>query len=145
MLKLHIAHMIKYHYQNIIILVILAMDKIFAQLYKNLHNTGYKEINPLKSFLFQTKQNVILIFYIVSQKHGQSTLEDICYNISPKVISRSTIQNILKDGVGLKFFEKKINQKDKRAKYYKLTKEAQNVVEEWAHGQNKVFSSLNNL
>ena len=121
------------------------MNKIFAQLYENLHNTGYKEINPLKSFLFQTKQNVILIFYIVSQKSRQSTLEDICYNVSPKVISRSTIQNILKDGVDLKFFEKKINQKDKRAKYYKLTKEAQNVVEEWAHGQNKVFSSLNNL
>ena len=142
MLKLHIAHMIKYHYQNIIILVILAMDKIFAQLYKNLHNTGYKEINPLKSFLFQTKQNVILIFYIVSQKHGQSTLEDICYNISPKVISRSTIQNILKEGVKVNFFIKEVNAKDKRAKYYKLTEEADKLMFNWANNRKELFSKI---
>ena len=118
------------------------MDKIFSQLYKNLHNTGYKEVNPLKSFLFNTKQNAILIFYIASQKEKKSTLEDICYNVSPKVISRSTIQNILKEGVVLNFFEKQISEKDKRAKYYKLTKQAQSVMEDWVYGQKEVFSSL---
>ena len=121
------------------------MEKIFNELYKNLHNTGYREKNPLKSFLFNTKQHSLLIFYIASQKNKKSTLEEICYNISPKMISRSTIQNILKEGVKINFFEKEINEKDKRAKYFKVTNSAITLLEEWAYDQKEVFSSLKNL
>lgn len=120
------------------------MEKIFNELYKNLHNTGYREKNPLKSFLFNTKQHTLLIFYIASQKNKKSTLEEICYNISPKMISRSTIQNILKEGVKINFFEKEINEKDKRAKYFKVTNSAITLLEEWAYDQKEVFSSLKN-
>ena len=90
-------------------------------------------------------EHVILIFYLASQINKQSTLEDICYNISPKVISRSTIQNILKEGVRINFFIKEINEKDKRSKNYTLTNEANKLMEEWAHRQNEVFSALNKI
>ena len=121
------------------------MEKIFLQLYNFLHSASYKNDEPLKNFLFSTKQNVILVFYVTSQKNKQATLEEICYNISPKVISRSTIQNILKEGVRVNFFKKEINKKDKRSKNYTLSSEAVKLMEEWAHRQNEVFSKLNEI
>ena len=121
------------------------MEKIFSQLYEHWHGASYQNKDPLKNFLFSSKQNVILIFYLASQINKQSTLEDICYNISPKVISRSTVQNILKEGVRINFFIKEINEKDKRSKNYTLTNEANKLMEEWAHRQNEVFSALNKI
>ena len=121
------------------------MEKIFSQLYSYLHSASYKNDDPLKSYLFSTKQNVILIFFIISQNNKQATLEEICYNISPKVISRSTIQNILKEGVRINFFKKEISEQDKRSKNYTLTSEAIELMEEWAHRQNEVFSTLNKI
>ena len=83
--------------------------------------------------------------FISSQKKKQSTLEDICYNVSAKVISRSTIQNILKEGVSVKFLKKEINSEDKRSKYYSLTDEAKKYMLDWLYEQKKVFSNLNEL
>ena len=121
------------------------MEKIFNLLYSNLHNAGYKDKNIFKKFLFSTKQHSILIFFISSQKKRQSTLEEICYNVSAKVISRSTIQNILKEGVSVKFLKKEINSEDKRSKYYTLTDEAKKYMLDWLYEQKKVFSNLNEL
>ena len=121
------------------------MEKIFLELYKDIHNSAQTQQDPFKRFLFTTRQHVLIIFYIASQIDQKTTLEDICYNVSPKVVSRSTIQNILKEGCNINFFEKEINQKDKREKFYKLTNEASKVMQEWAYNQNTIFSSLNDL
>ena len=99
------------------------MNKIFSELYRDLQSANYVNGDPLKNFLFQSKQSVLILFYIASQKNQKSTLEEICYNISNKIISRSTIQNILKEGVKVNFLEKEVNDKDKREKYYKFTKQ----------------------
>ena len=121
------------------------MEKIFTELYKDIHNSAQTQKDPFKRFLFATRQHVLIIFYIASQIDQKTTLEDICYNVSPKVVSRSTIQNILKEGCNINFFEKEINQKDKREKFYKLTNEASKVMQDWAHNQNSIFSNLNDL
>ena len=121
------------------------MEKIFLELYKDIHNSVQTQQNPFKKFLFLTRQHVLIIFYIASQLDQKTTLEDICYNVSPKVVSRSTIQNILKEGIKINFFEKEINEKDKREKFYKLTNEASKVMQDWAHNQNTIFSSINDL
>ena len=121
------------------------MDKIFFNLYKDLHSSSFINTNPLKSFLFNTKQHVLILFYIASQPEKKSTLEEICYNISGKIISRSTIQNILKEGVLINFLKKEINEKDKREKYYKITEPATKLLENWAIEQNNVSSAVNNL
>ena len=121
------------------------MEKLFSDLYSELHKNSYKNEDPLEKFLFTTKQNVILVFYIASLKNKQATLEDICFNISPKVISRSTVQNILKEGVRINFLQKETNPNDKRSKYYKLTKEALKLIEEWAYRQKDVFSQIDKL
>ena len=121
------------------------MEKIFTELYKDIHNSAQTQKDPFKRFLFATRQHVLIIFYIASQIDQKTTLEDLCYNVSPKVVSRSTIQNILKEGCNINFFEKEINQKDKREKFYKLTNEASKVMQDWAHNQNSIFSNLNDL
>ena len=121
------------------------MEKIFTELYKDIHGSVQNNQDPLKRFLFLTRQHVLIIFYIASQKEQKTTLEDICYNVSPKVVSRSTIQNILKEGLKINFFEKQINDKDKREKFYKLTSEASNLMQDWAQNQKNIFSSLNDL
>ena len=121
------------------------MEKIFTELYKDIHNSAQSQENPFKKFLFSTRQHVLIIFYISSQVGQKTTLEDICYNVSPKVVSRSTIQNILKQGCSINFFVKETNQKDKREKFYKISSEASKIMEDWAHNQNKIFSTLNDL
>ena len=121
------------------------MEKIFTELYKDIHNSAQSNENSLKKFLFSTRQHVLIIFYIASQPEQKTTLEDICYNVSPKVVSRSTIQNILKEGYNINFFEKEINNKDKREKFYKFTNLASKTMQDWAHNQNTIFSSLNDL
>ena len=117
------------------------MEEIFFKLYSDLHNTGYKSENLLKRYLFTTKQHVILMFFIASQKGKRCTLEEICYNISPKVISRSTIQNILKEGVNVGFLKKELNETDKRSKFFKLTQDAKKLLENWAIKQSETFKS----
>ena len=121
------------------------MEKIFTELYRDIHNSVQRNENPLKNFLFATRQHVLIIFYISSQTNQKTTLEDICYNISPKVVSRSTIQNILKEGCKISFFEKEINEKDKREKFYKLTNEANKLMQDWALNQNTIFSKVNEV
>ena len=118
------------------------MQEIFSQLYKDIHNSAQRNQNPLKSFLFSTRQHVLIIFYISSQQDQKTTLEDICYNVSPKVVSRSTVQNILKEGSKINFFVKETNIKDKREKFYKLTQEAVTLMKNWATNQNSIFSKL---
>tara|TARA_Y200000002_G_scaffold358673_1_gene342318 strand:- start:165 stop:539 length:375 start_codon:yes stop_codon:yes gene_type:complete len=121
------------------------MEKIFTELYKDIHSSVQTQQNPLKKFLFSTRQHVLVIFYIASQLDQKTTLEDICYNVSPKVVSRSTIQNILKEGIKVSFFKKEVNEKDKREKFYQLTSDASKVMQDWAYNQNTIFSSLNDL
>ena len=121
------------------------MEKIFTELYKDIHSAVQTGQDPFKKFLFATRQHVLIIFYIASQVGQKTTLEDICYNVSPKVVSRSTIQNILKEGSKINFFKKVVNEKDKREKFYKLTNEASKLMQDWAHNQNSIFSNLNDL
>tara|TARA_X000000950_G_scaffold251614_1_gene313110 strand:- start:79 stop:453 length:375 start_codon:yes stop_codon:yes gene_type:complete len=121
------------------------MEKIFTELYKDIHSAVQTGQNPLKKFLFATRQHVLIVFYIASQIDQKATLEDICYNVSPKIVSRSTIQNILKEGIKINFFKKEINLKDKRAKFYKITNEANKIIQDWAYKQNTIFSYVNDL
>ena len=121
------------------------MEKIFSELYQDLHHSFQRNENPLKNFLFATKQHVLIIFYISSQSNQKTTLEDICYNISPKVVSRSTIQNILKEGCKVSFLEKEVNEKDRREKFYKITNEANKFMQNWALNQNTIFSKINEI
>ena len=118
------------------------METIFKNIYADLVTSKSRINDPLKNFLFSSMTNTILIFYLASKK--KATLEEMCHNIPPKVISRSTIQNILKEGTKILFFEKELNPNDKRAKYYKLSSQGNKILEDWALNQKNNFSELKN-
>ena len=118
------------------------MEKLYYNLYKDIVVAKSIQDDTFKRFLFSTISNTILVFYLASKQ--KATLEELCYNIPPKVISRSTIQNILKEGTKILFFEKELNPNDKRAKYYKLSNQGNKILEDWALSQKNNFNELKN-
>jgi len=102
------------------------MERFIADIFKEIVHSKVQTSDSLKKFLFNNLSNIIIACYLGSKK--KATLEEICYNIPSKVISRSSVQNILKKGTKILFFEKEINYKDKRSKHYKLTPMAEKLI-----------------
>ena len=119
------------------------MKKISKELFFLYFNSSYSETNSLKKFLLRSKKNLILVLFIYANEN--ITLEEIIYNISSRVISRSTIQNILNDGCEIGFFDKSTSNKDRRGKNYTLTQNAIDVLEEWINNQKKILKTSENL
>ncbi len=92
------------------------------------------------TFFYKSKVHVMLNLTIASKKNNTYTYEYLCKLMSPKFTSRSTIQSILNDGVNRKFFEKNINKKDKRQKFYKLNNTTKKKLEMWIDRQKTIFS-----
>ena len=103
------------------------MEKYYRSLYSEIINSKVVESNTLKRFIFSSIAHLIIIFYIGFKY--KVTHEELCNEISSKIVSRSTIQNILKTGVQLGFFEKELNPNDKREKYYKFTRTSKELME----------------
>ena len=118
------------------------MEKLYYNLYKDIVVAKSIQEDTFKRFLFSTISNTILVFYLASKQ--KATLEELCYNIPPKVISRSTIQNILKEGTKILFFKKEINLNDKRAKYYKLSEQGKDILNGWALNLRNNFNEVLN-
>ena len=69
------------------------------------------------------------------------TLEQLCEKIPYKIISRSTIQSILKEGVANNFLKKEIDENDKRQKNYKLSDTSKGMLKNWLENQKKLIDS----
>ena len=102
------------------------MSKLFNQLFKDLCLARSGNGDQFTHFCFASLSHLLIILFLKSKDKG--TLEEINSNISRKIVSRSTIQNILKDGQIIGFFEKEINISDKRSKFYKLSPKANETI-----------------
>jgi hypothetical protein len=93
--------------------------------------------NKLISFI--TKSPVSHILYLTLYKQFYSeiwhTQEDILNLIPKKYGSRSTIINLINDGVDREYILKKITHSDKRSVYYELEKEIFQEIEEWVQSR----------
>ena len=115
--------------------------QIYSKIIFNLfHDELYKNNNKFIKFILRSNKNLILILLVYSEKY--ITLEELSYKISKKIISRSTLQNILKAGIELDFFEKFSNTKDKRNRYYRLTNNAKETLDNLLKEQTKIFKNL---
>ena len=65
----------------------------------------------------------------------------MCEKIPYKIISRSTIQSILKEGVANNFLKKEIDENDKRQKNYKLSDTSKGMLKNWLENQKKLIDS----
>ena len=67
--------------------------------------------------------------------------EKLCLNI-PKILgSRSSIQNLLNEGLDKKILVKVENKKDKRIKNYYLSDQSSKLVIDWIKKQKLIFNS----
>ena len=67
--------------------------------------------------------------------------EKLCINIPKSLGSRSSIQNLLNEGLDQKLLFKVENMQDKRIKNYFLSDEFYNMVLEWIRNQKKIYNS----
>ena len=66
--------------------------------------------------------------------------EKLCSNVPKALGSRSSIQNLLNEGLEKKIFKKTESNRDKRIKNYFLSDEFSNLVIEWVKKQKNIFN-----
>tara|TARA_B100000427_G_C15024460_1_gene384023 strand:+ start:145 stop:504 length:360 start_codon:yes stop_codon:yes gene_type:complete len=74
-------------------------------------------------------------------KSGGISYEKLCQDIPKFLGSRSSIQNLLNEGLDNKLFIKVESKKDKRIKNYFLSDEFYYTVLDWIETQRKIFNS----
>ena len=67
--------------------------------------------------------------------------EKLCINIPKSLGSRSSIQNLLNEGLDQKLLFKVENKQDKRIKNYFLSDEFYHTVLDWIRNQKKIYNS----
>ena len=74
-------------------------------------------------------------------KLGGISYEKLCYNIPKSLGSRSSIQNLLNEGLDKKLLVKIESEKDKRIKNYFLSDDFYHMVLDWIKEQKKIYNS----
>jgi len=74
-------------------------------------------------------------------KLGGISYEKLCYNIPKSLGSRSSIQNLLNEGLYKNLLVKIESEKDKRIKNYFLSDDFYHMVLDWIKEQKKIYNS----
>ncbi len=74
-------------------------------------------------------------------KRGGISYEKLCLNIPKNLGSRSSIQNLLNEGMDKRLLIKIESDKDKRIKNYFLNDDLYQMVCNWIKGQSKIYSN----
>ena len=107
-------------------------------LYSSLASTDTSSKFFNKSILHYAATMEIFSF----NKNGGVSYEKLCLNIPKNLGSRSSIQNLLNEGLEKKLLIKIESEKDKRIKNYFLNDNFYNVVCNWIKEQSKIYSNL---
>ena len=109
----------------------------FALVNDSLNTLYLGDNNKLISLI--TKSPVTHILYLTLYKQFYSEIwhrqEDILNLIPKKYGSRSTVINLINDGVDREYIIKKTTRSDKRSVYYELEKEIFQEIEEWVQSR----------
>ena len=104
--------------------------KIASDLVSHVYDAG------VLSFVFKTKIHFIIICYIYG--HDKITFENLC-KVTQSTVSRTTIQNILSEGVKLGHLKKFVDKEDRRKKYFSC-EQLKPILEKWHNQQQKIFN-----
>ena len=74
-------------------------------------------------------------------KLGGISYEKLCHSIPKSLGSRSSIQNLLNEGLDKKLFVKVESKKDKRIKNYFLSDNFYHMVLDWIKVQQRIYNS----
>ena len=92
-------------------------------------------------FFYKSKTNMLIVLLICYKKIDNSklTYENICTSIVGRFKSRTTIKNILNEGVNKGFFIKKRSNIDPRMKNYTLSLPVELFMKNWIKKERKIF------
>ena len=107
-------------------------------LYSSLTSTDVSSKFFNKSILHYAATMEIFTFH----NKGGISYEKLCFNIPKNLGSRSSIQNLLNEGLDKKLLIKTESKKDKRIKNYFLSDHLYNVFCNWIKEQSKIYGSL---
>ena len=107
-------------------------------LYSSLTSTDKSSRFFNKSILHYAASMEIFSF----TKTGGVSYEKLCLNIPKTLGSRSSIQNLLNEGLDKKLLLKFENNKDKRIKNYFLNDNFYQLVVQWIKEQKNIYNSL---
>ena len=74
-------------------------------------------------------------------KLGGISYEKLCHSIPKSLGSRSSIQNLLNEGLDKNLLVKVESEKDKRIKNYFLSDDFYHMVLEWINAQKRIYNS----
>ena len=74
-------------------------------------------------------------------KLGGISYEKLCHSIPKSLGSRSSIQNLLNEGLDKNLLVKVENEKDKRIKNYFLSDDFYHMVLDWIKAQKRIYNS----
>ena len=106
-------------------------------LYSSLSSSDKFEKFFYKSILHYA---AIMELFFYNKLEGIS-YEKLCLSIPKSIGSRSSIQNLLNEGLDKKLLFKVENNKDKRIKNYFLSDEFYHVVIDWIRIQKKIYNT----
>jgi hypothetical protein len=93
-------------------------------------------------FFYKSILHYAAIMEIFSfNKLGGISYEKLCHSIPKSLGSRSSIQNLLNEGLDKKIFVKVESEKDKRIKNYFLSDDYYHMVLDWIKTQKKIYNS----
>ena len=83
--------------------------------------------------------NAVIMEIFINNAQGIS-YEKLCLNIPKLLGSRSSIQNLLNEGLDKKLLKKVESKIDKRIKNFHLSEEMSNKLIDWVNYQKKIFN-----
>lgn len=86
--------------------------------------------NTFTKFFYASRLHFIIILEVSIGK--MKSFETLCEKIPNPIGKRTTIQTILNEAVAMNLLLKYPCAKDKRIKFYKLTKDSEQTLKEWA-------------
>lgn len=86
--------------------------------------------NKFLKFFYSSRLHFIIILEVSIGK--MKSFETLCQKIPNAIGKRTTIQTILNEAVAMNLMIKYPCIKDRRIKFYKLTKDSEQMISEWA-------------
>lgn len=94
-----------------------------------------------KFFYKSILHNAVVMEIFSANKTNGISYEKLCSDIPKLLGSRSSIQNMLNEGLDKKILKKIENKEDKRIKNYYLSDDFSEMIFEWIKSQKKIFNS----
>lgn len=112
----------------------LYLTRFFEDVLKSSNSSGFTQ------FFYRSRSTVLITLFVASGKRGHfHSLETILQTIPNRIVSRTTIKNILDEGVEQKFFLKTIDETDNRRRVYQLNTNLEPEIINWVKRQQRIF------